>query len=263
MDKLEEANNRLLVRRECLKENTQTYPTKKSIQTIAEIQADIMNMIKAKKKQQIPCLKCGSLCFDKICSSCSAEEASRKNIQYLAESKNTNYNNYLEACGIPKRFSDVQPKDDNRSLFLTGAFGTGKTYLAVAIMKGYIDLLPNTCFVEPFNNVPFFITIPDLLLKIRATFSISSCESEIVDKYANTRLLVLDDLGAEKTTEFSLQTLYIILNRRYNEQLQTIITSNLTIDEIRDKIGDRIASRVVGMCKIMKLTGRDKRLSAT
>ena len=78
--------------------------------------------------------------------------------------------------------------------------------------------------------------------------------------YFNTPLLILDDLGAEKTTDWALQSLYIIINKRLSEELQTIITSNLSLDELRDKIGDRIASRIAGMCKIVKLTGRDRRL---
>lgn len=180
--------------------------------------------------------------------------------RFLADSKKSNYGNYILAAGIPRKFSDVTAKEDNRSLFITGSFGAGKTHHAISVMKNYIDNLPNSCFVQPFSKLPIFITVPDLLLTIRSVFSLQKCEEEIVDKYSNTPLLVLDDLGAEKTTDFSLQTLYIILNRRYNEQLQTIITSNLTLDEVKDRLGDRIASRIAGMCSVLKIVGKDRRL---
>ncbi len=186
----------------------------------------------------------------------------RDNWNRLRQAKKNNLIAYQRTVGIPKIFESVKNEYlELRSLFLTGGFGTGKTYKAIQILKGFIKSLPCINFTKPFGNVPVFITMPELLMKIRSCFSLSECEETIVYKYSDCPLLVIDDLGAEKTTEFSLQTLYIILNRRYNEQLQTIITSNLSIDEIRDKFGDRIASRIAGMCKIIKLQGKDKRLN--
>jgi DNA replication protein DnaC len=60
-------------------------------------------------------------------------------------------------------------------------------------------------------------------------------------------LLVLDDLGAEKTTEFAITTLYIIIDRRIRDAKRTIITTNLSLKEIEDKLDARIASRLSGM----------------
>lgn len=173
------------------------------------------------------------------------------------------YENYIQASGVPKIFLSVKlPIDYEKhiSLFITGACGTGKTYKAVSLLKGYAISLPCPDFILPFKNLPIFITVPELLMKIRSCFSVNECEETIVRRYSDCPLLVLDDLGIEKTSDWSLQTLYIILNNRYSEQLQTIITSNLTIDEIGEKMGDRIASRIAGMCKIVKLTGKDRRL---
>jgi DNA replication protein DnaC len=82
----------------------------------------------------------------------------------------------------------------------------------------------------------------------------------VVDKYSRCPLLVLDDLGVEKTTDWALQTLYVILNNRYTNYRQTIITSNLTLEEIGNKLGDRIASRIAGMCSIIQMKGKDKRI---
>jgi DNA replication protein DnaC len=85
-------------------------------------------------------------------------------------------------------------------------------------------------------------------------------EREIIEHYSNVQLLVLDDLGAEKTSDFALQSLYIIIDKRYSEMRHTIITSNLSVDEIAGKVGDRIASRIAGMCRVIELKGRDRRI---
>ena len=71
---------------------------------------------------------------------------------------------------------------------------------------------------------------------------------------------MLDDLGVDKTSEGSLQTLYTIIDRKYREEKQTLITSNLTLDEIAEEVGDRIASRIAGMCKVVEIKGKDRRL---
>lgn len=227
--------------------NTKTYKQRPLSTTILDIQEKIKVIAEERKMWRIEA-------NERVVK---FEEDKKK---FLADSKKSNYDNYMIASGIPKKFMAVQAKEDGRSLFVTGSFGTGKTHYAISAMKNYIDNLPDTCFVKPFSKLPSFITVPDLLLKIRSVFSLQKCEDEIVDKYANVPLLVLDDLGAEKTTDFALQTLYIILNRRDNEQLQTIITSNLTLDEVKDRLGDRIASRVAGMCHIVKIAGKDRRL---
>lgn len=80
-------------------------------------------------------------------------------------------------------------------------------------------------------------------------------------KYLDTPLLVLDDLGAEKTTPWALQSLYVILNKRGSELRQTIITSNLSLDEMSNELSDRIASRIKGMCKVVVMKGKDRRLA--
>jgi DNA replication protein DnaC len=103
------------------------------------------------------------------------------------------------------------------SVVLRGSTGCGKTHLSVAMIKGIYEAR--------------FITVPDLLLKIRSSFNGGKLtEEEIIDEYSEVKTLVLDDLGAEKTSEFAITTLYIILDRRLRERRQTIITTNLNQD---------------------------------
>jgi DNA replication protein DnaC len=75
-------------------------------------------------------------------------------------------------------------------------------------------------------------------------------------------LLVIDDLGAEKGTEWVVEQLYRIVDYRYRMCLPLVVTTNLSGREIRDRFGDRILSRLVEACTAVKLTGDDKRSEA-
>jgi len=149
-------------------------------------------------------------------------------------------------------------------LVLTGNAGSGKTHLAVAIFREWIK---NQTIKTKYDRDDFtllknakFITVPDLLLKIRQSFSEGSDKSEedIVETYSSYSFLLLDDLGAEKTTEWSITTLYTIIDRRYRELKTTIVTTNLTIDQIGSQISDRIASRL-SSGKVIKINAPDYR----
>jgi len=155
----------------------------------------------------------------------------------------------LQYCGVPKLYGNCtlenyqgndklvnELRNEKGNLVLRGNTGCGKTHLAVAILAtqkcGLFDLR--------------FITVPDLLLKIRSSFSENSKESEeeIIKEFSSIPVLVLDDLGAEKTSEFAVTTLYIILDRRIRDCRKTIITTNLSKEEIEQTFGARIASRL-------------------
>lgn len=149
-------------------------------------------------------------------------------------------------------------------LVLTGPAGTGKTHLAVAIFR---ELVRNrTIKVEPerwsgeWIRSAWFITVPDLLLLIRQAFNNDNdfTEADVVNKFAKVKYLLLDDLGAEKTTEWSITTLYTIIDQRYRNMRPTIVTTNLTIDQIGSQISDRIASRL-SSGKIIKINAPDYR----
>jgi len=72
--------------------------------------------------------------------------------------------------------------------------------------------------------------------------------------------LCIDDMGAEKMTAFVQQITYYIINYREQEMLHTLITSNFSLQQIDEQIDTRVSSRIGGMCKVVKLSGRDRRL---
>jgi len=171
----------------------------------------------------------------------------------------------LSEVGIPARFKTATVKrleSTGDSLYLIGPRGTGKTHMAAAIIREIVlDRTPKQRRAT-IKNIKW-ISVPDLLLEIRATFRDGSerSEMEIIEEYSDCRILVLDDLGAEKTSEWSLQTLYTIIDRRYREERQTIITSNLSLDELAAQVDDRIASRLSELCRVVVLAGADRRVS--
>jgi DNA replication protein DnaC len=137
-------------------------------------------------------------------------------------------------------------------LVLSGGAGTGKTHLAVAILRelakaGQLcrEYINENIYHITREDRGLFVSVPELLAKIRATYSDSNSDEEtLIDTYASVKYLVLDDLGAEKTTEWSITTLYLIIDRRYREMLPTIVTTNLSLDEIGQSLSRRIASRL-------------------
>lgn len=133
--------------------------------------------------------------------------------------------------------------DSDPGLFFSGTPGSGKSHLAVGILIALIARGVDGMFVNA----------PDLLAEIRASFDEGAARSEIeiMDEVARVDVLVLDDLGAEKTTDFVLDRFYQVVNRRYQSCLPTIVTTNLDLAGMDEKLGSRITSRLCEMCKIV------------
>lgn len=147
-------------------------------------------------------------------------------------------------------FVKAMPSAKN-NLYLHGPVGCGKTHIAYGIKQLF------TFRVQVWNTA-------EMLQEIRRDYdrdgySKGRLEEKLTDNQ-NRFLLVLDDIGAEKPTDFVTETLYRIINMRYIHKIPTIFTSNYTLSELAERIGDRSASRIAEMCDFIKLTGDDRRL---
>lgn len=145
---------------------------------------------------------------------------------------------------------------ENRGVFLTGGCGSGKTHLAIGLMVMYSH---NHRELSPKNH-PKFLPAVELFLELKSTFNSSGTEKEVLDKYSQTNILCIDDIGAEKISDWTRQSFYTLIDRRYRDAKQTILTSNFELDKIATNIDDRISSRIVEMCEIIKLSGNDYRI---
>jgi DNA replication protein DnaC len=139
-----------------------------------------------------------------------------------------------------------------KSTYFHGKAGTGKTIRAAQKMLTYQRY--NFSIMKQ-RQQSLFIEVPELLLKLRNTYNGGQfTDVEVLERYSQVGLLVLDDIGSEKSTDYAYQMLYLIINRRYNNLLPTIFTSNFNLSELADKLqDDRITSRIKEMCDIFEM----------
>ena len=174
------------------------------------------------------------------------------------------------------RFVESYPVDKNGLLFV-GSVGVGKTHLAVGILKALIRDKGVPCL---------FCDYRELLKSIQNSYnpSVQATEMEILRPVFEAEVLVIDELGVVRSTEWVFDTVNYILNSRYNDNKTTIITTNFPdkpeqegLDEsvsisqsaaakaarretLGDRIGERMRSRLHEMCKKVEMEGRDYRL---
>jgi DNA replication protein DnaC len=134
-------------------------------------------------------------------------------------------------------------------LFITGNTGTGKTHLAVSYLKKCLSYSYKAGIVKNF----IFTEIPEVIAEYYA-------DNKSFNKFKNCDILLIDDLGSELYKDWGEAKIYELINHRYKELKQTIITSNLNYSELSSKIGDRSVSRMVEMCIKLEVKGEDYRL---
>jgi DNA replication protein DnaC len=171
------------------------------------------------------------------------------------------------------RFVQEFDPRDGRGLLLVGGIGTGKTHLAVGILKELIAARGSACL---------FCDYRELLKQIQNCYndSVKATELQVLRPVFDAAVLVLDELGAVKPSEWVWDTVSLILNTRYNDNRTTIITTNFADEPaasvarvsnlsparaaareetLGDRIGERMRSRLHEMCRIVRMDGPDFR----
>ncbi|HEX8246685.1 MAG TPA: ATP-binding protein [Pyrinomonadaceae bacterium] len=189
---------------------------------------------------------------------------------------------HLERTNIPKRYFDchfqsykvTHPSQEraykfasrlaidypavDRGLLFMGTVGVGKTHLAVSILKA-LNERGFTCLFYEFGS---------LLKGIQDSYNPSTQTSElkVLSPVFDAEILVLDEIGASKPTEWVRDTMAHIINTRYNDKKLTIFTTNYMDDRkaekdetLEDRIGVRLRSRLYEMCRTVKIEGQDFR----
>lgn len=137
------------------------------------------------------------------------------------------------------------------SILMTGNTGLGKTHLSLSIAK---SVIAKGCSV-------IYGSAQNFLSKVESEhFSKTEERGETLSSLINCDLLVFDDLGTEFSSAFVLSTVYSIINTRLLSSKPTIISTNLSLEEIKSRYGDRVASRIIGSYDILFFSGKDIRL---
>lgn len=141
----------------------------------------------------------------------------------------------------------IADPDNAPSLLIVGPTGVGKTWQAYGALRAAVVGAGTTWQATTFAD-------------FTAALRPSAKDPEgALHAYRTADLLLVDDLGAAKTSEWVEETTYRLINGRYEDMRPTIFTTNLPLAELRDGLGDRIASRLVETCTRVVLTGGDRR----
>ena len=175
----------------------------------------------------------------------------------------------LARAGIPRRYWAAEADrpefaeyiasfagNGGAGLYIHGGVGAGKTHAASAMAR---------LFAEAGYEVAF-TTAKGMLERVKATFDEGGTEAAVA-RYAKCDVLVLDDLGKEDATEWSVGTVFSVLDARYEDMRPTIVTSNYAPGALADRLARRgervtaeaIASRISQTCRPVYLGGRDRR----
>lgn len=167
--------------------------------------------------------------------------------------KNFVLNQYNEKCfRLCKRYATAFDKmmEKNMGLLMYGGVGTGKTFAAACIANYLLDQKIPVVMIS-------FIKLLEMLEK--------NTDNDIIQNLQSAKLLVLDDLGAERRTSYALEKVYNIIDARYRSKLPVILTTNLTMDEMMDAESmqyERIYDRIFEMCYPLEFKGMSWRKKA-
>ena len=144
-------------------------------------------------------------------------------------------------------------KQDYRNLFFYGTVGTGKSFLSGCVAN---ELLKKGYSVIYFSASGLFDSLARYSFDARAKDSLFQFYQDLY----SCDLIIIDDLGAEVTNSFVTSQLFACLNERHLHRKATIISTNLSLEELRDRYSDRIFSRITSNYQLCKLTGPDIRI---
>lgn len=198
--------------------------------------------------------------------SCGCEDEREAEMASLYRDRVYDRESALRRSGIPKRYWDI-PEDpthlediESGGLFIHGLVGRGKTWLAVATMKAWMNR--HRHLRARFTDATAFFS------DVRKAYDSGYSEREAMWAYAGADLLVFDDFGKGKPSEWWLERMENLVQERYENMRPTIFTSQWAGAELIDRIANggseesatAIVSRIVQTCRMVRLTGPDRRM---
>ena len=185
---------------------------------------------------------------------------SKRNLNYKFDNFEVNSNNKKVYQSLKEYSEKLANSVERKGLILVGNNGVGKTHLACSIANELIK-----------NGIPIIYgTLINLLAELKNTYDVDNniSEMEIIKLYEKVDLLIIDDLGKEKPSEWGLEKLFTIINSRYENNLPVIITTNYNQNSLIDRLSingeietaKSIISRLYEMCYLVKIEDRDHRI---
>ena len=159
------------------------------------------------------------------------------------------FENAVNTC---KDFIDCF-NSDYHNLFFYGTVGTGKSFLSGCVAKELIDQGKSVIY---FSSTGLF----EKLSALSFDYNAKEDKAELYEDLYSCDLLIIDDLGTELTNNFSSSQFFSCLNERILRKKSFIISTNLSLQELRDRYSDRIFSRITSNFKLCKITGPDIRM---
>lgn len=172
-------------------------------------------------------------------------------LDYYKKSKES-YNMMERIFDYVKDYAENFESGKAENLAMFGGTGLGKTHLSSAIAKRVIEKGNDVYYVTAVNMVSDF--------EAEQFGSRSVEKGEFTDRYFDCDLLIIDDLGTELSNQFTVSCLYNLLNVRINRGLATVISTNLTQQDLFNKYSDRITSRIMGEFRLLPFVGDDIRM---
>lgn len=227
-----------------------------------------------KKASDLTCYSCGGMkgyfnlpwkawcCRDENCwGPMPVEKEEKKNIKELKVTIS------LKEIGVPEKYCNCCLSNCYQSnhkidhfkewvrgpkgfMVFSGLAGSGKTYAAYSILNEYL---------KSHGNDARFFNVADLYFEYRSEVTERGVAMNLLDKFTNCRFLLMDDLGQRTPTDAYLEFIYVIVNKRYEKNLPTIITTNLNGELMEKKLGEAITSRVLSG-QTHYFDGKDRRL---
>ena len=192
------------------------------------------------------------------------------------------FSNYYPTCPEQIKAKEICSKfarntksvfQNGKGLFLKGPVGTGKTHLAVATLRAIVEANIDSFGCQK-NETPIFgeheysgyscsmISVVEFLGSLRQSYSAKNLKhlaNRLLHQAKICEIIILDDIGAEKPSDWGEEQLFSLIDLRYRMQRSTILTSNCTLKELESQIGSRIVSRIFEMCEGVQVAGEDYR----
>ena len=176
----------------------------------------------------------------------------------MVDDRDSQYQKAQKALKGAEEFTDhIIRQHPTKGLYFFGGAGVGKTHLVSGIANRLME----------HDITPLYLMVADLLDEMRKGYDSTEADQHataLMEQAKETPVLILDDIGAERATEWSIEKLFQIINHRYLNQLPLVMTSNYDLDDLAHHMGTgatgiRICSRIVETCRIFRLDCDDIR----